>query len=70
MGHFEALLWVKKNRTREKCFLLQENDPGDVSWESFSVLKLKNFWILHGKEGWYKRKSREKYEAITAYIEA
>lgn len=65
-----ALLWVKDGSIEDRCFVLQENDPGDVSWESFSVPELKNFLlILDREEAWYKKRIHEKYETIHAHME-
>ena len=42
-----GLLWVKGGKSAaERSFVLQENDPGEVSWESFSVPELKNFLLI------------------------
>ncbi len=66
-----ALLWVKESKAGQRSFVLQENDPGDVSWESFSVPELKNFLrILDREEAWYKRRIHEKYEALHGYMRA
>ena len=67
-----GLLWVKEGKSaEERSFVLQENDPGDVRWESFSVPELKNFLlILDREEAWYKRRIHEKYEALHGYMRA
>ena len=40
-----------------KHFFLQENDPGEIQWEQFSLPELKNFLlILDREEAWYKRR--------------
>jgi hypothetical protein len=39
------------------CFGVQENDPGEILWEQFSLPELKNFLlILDREEAWYKRR--------------
>ena len=36
---------------------VQENDPGEIQWEQFSLPELKNFLlILDREEAWYKRR--------------
>jgi len=46
-------------------FVLQENDPGEILWEQFSLPELKNFLlILDREEAWYKRRIHEKYENL------
>jgi len=46
-----------------KKFVLQENDPGEILWDRFSLPELKNFLlILDREEAWYKRRIHEKYE--------
>jgi hypothetical protein len=36
---------------------IQENDPGEILWEQFSLPELKNFLlILDREEAWYKRR--------------
>ena len=43
----------------------QENDPGEIQWDQFSLPELKNFLlILDREEAWYKRKIHEKYETV------
>jgi hypothetical protein len=38
-------------------FGVQENDPGEILWEQFSLPELKNFLlILDREEAWYKRR--------------
>ncbi len=50
-------------------FVLQENDPGEIDWDSFSMPELKNFLlILDREEAWYKRKIHEKYELIHEHM--
>ena len=50
-------------------FVLQENDPGEINWESFTMPELKNFLlILDREEAWYKRKIHEKYELIHEHM--
>lgn len=67
-----GLLWVKGGKSaEERSFVLQENDPGEITWESFSVPELKNFLlILDREEAWYKRRIHEKYEALHGYMRA
>ena len=44
---------------------VQENDPGEIEWEQFSLPELKNFLlILDREEAWYKRRIHEKYENV------
>lgn len=65
-----ALQWCKDNRSEEKCFVLQENDPGEIIWESFSVPELKNFLlILDREEAWYKKRIHDKYEFIRSQMQ-
>ena len=46
-------------------FCLQENDPGEINWESFSLPELRNFLlILDREEAWYKRRIHEKFEIV------
>ena len=60
-----SLLWTKDGHSENKTLVLQENDPGEISWEQFSVPELKNFLlILDREEAWYKKKIHEKYEAV------
>lgn len=50
---------------RSVKFVLQENDPGEIQWDRFSLPELKNFLlILDREEAWYKRRIHEKYENI------
>jgi len=50
-------------------FVLQENDPGEIQWEQFSLPELKNFLlILDREEAWYKRRIHEKYETVQEAI--
>ena len=59
-----ALLWMKDPDCTKK-FVLQENDPGEIQWEQFSLPELKNFLlILDREEAWYKRRIHEKYENV------
>ena len=65
----KPLMLALNNCLRHDCpnstFVLQENDPGEIDWESFSMPELKNFLlILDREEAWYKRKIHEKYELI------
>lgn len=51
-----AVLWMKDPENNKK-FVLQENDPGEIQWEQFSLPELKNFLlILDREEAWYKRR--------------
>ena len=48
---------------------VQENDPGEIEWEQFSLPELKNFLlILDREEAWYKRRIHEKYETVQEEI--
>jgi hypothetical protein len=59
-----AILWSQNNELNKK-FVLQENDPGEIQWDQFSLPELKNFLlILDREEAWYKRKIHEKYETV------
>ena len=59
-----AVLWMKDPDDTKK-FVLQENDPGEILWEQFSLPELKNFLlILDREEAWYKRRIHEKYENV------
>jgi Ras association domain-containing protein 1 len=50
-------------------FVLQENDPGEITWNEFTMPELKNFLlILDREEAWYKRKIHEKYEIIHQHL--
>ena len=50
-------------------FVLQENDPGEIDWDSFSMPELKNFLlILDREEASYKREIHEKYEIIHKHM--
>lgn len=65
-----ALVWCKEDLLSDKIFVLQENDPGEICWESFSVPELKNFLlILDREEAWYKKKIHEKYELVHGVME-
>ena len=51
-----AVLWMRDPDSNKK-FVLQENDPGEIQWEQFSLPELKNFLlILDREEAWYKRR--------------
>lgn len=53
----------------KSLFVLQENDPGDICWDSFSMPELKNFLlILDREEAWYKKRIHEKYELIHEHM--
>ena len=63
-----AVLWMKDPDNNKK-FVLQENDPGEIQWEQFSLPELKNFLlILDREEAWYKRRIHEKYESVQQTI--
>lgn len=63
-----AILWGKEKEDTKK-FVLQENDPGEIQWERFSLPELKNFLlILDREEAWYKRRIHEKYETVQEVI--
>jgi len=63
-----AVLWMKDPENNKK-FVLQENDPGEIQWEQFSLPELKNFLlILDREEAWYKRRIHEKYETVQQTI--
>ncbi len=65
-----ALLWCREGWSGERCFVLQENDPGEVSWESFSLPELKNFLlILDREEAWYKKRIHERYDLILEHMQ-
>ena len=50
-------------------FVLQENDPGEINWDNFSMPELKNFLlILDREEASYKREIHEKYEIIHKHM--
>jgi len=60
-----SILWAQNNEFNKKI-VLQENDPGEIQWEQFSLPELKNFLlILDREEAWYKRRIHEKYEIVT-----
>ena len=53
-----AVLWMKDPDSNKK-FVLQENDPGEIQWDQFSLPELKNFLlILDREEAWYKRRCK------------
>jgi len=63
-----AILWGRDGQSGKK-FVLQENDPGEIQWEQFSLPELKNFLlILDREEAWYKRRIHEKYETVQEEI--
>merc|ERR1712026_547035 len=63
-----AVLWMK-DPDNDRKFVLQENDPGEIEWEQFSLPELKNFLlILDREEAWYKRRIHEKYETVQEEI--
>jgi len=58
------------NSCKNNVFVLQENDPGEIVWESFSFPELKNFLrILDREEAWYKKRIHEKYEFLHHYMQ-
>jgi len=60
-----SVLWAQNNEFNKKI-VLQENDPGEIQWEQFSLPELKNFLlILDREEAWYKRRIHEKYDLVT-----
>merc|ERR1719483_1071739 len=69
-----SVLWgsgekVDSSPTPGTKFVLQENDPGEIQWERFSLPELKNFLlILDREEAWYKRRIHEKYETVQEAI--
>lgn len=73
LDNLERPLMIALNnclRQDAQCvFVLQENDPGEIDWETFSMPELKNFLlILDREEAWYKRKIHEKYEIIHEHM--
>ena len=51
-------------------FVLQENDPGEIVWDSFSLPELRNFLrILDREEAWYKKRIHEKYDFLQCYMQ-
>lgn len=53
----------------DSVFVLQENDPGEIDWDIFSMPELKNFLlILDREEASYKREIHEKYEIIHKHM--
>jgi len=64
-----AVLWGRTGGGEGRKFVLQENDPGEIQWEQFSLPELKNFLlILDREEAWYKRRIHEKYETVQEEI--
>merc|ERR1712013_487928 len=64
-----AVLWGRTGGGEGRKFVLQENDPGEIEWEQFSLPELKNFLlILDREEAWYKRRIHEKYETVQEEI--
>merc|ERR1719244_664694 len=68
-----AVLWglteQESGASSATKFVLQENDPGEIQWEQFSLPELKNFLlILDREEAWYKRRIHEKYETVQEAI--
>ena len=52
------VLLVIRITVNEIINFVQENDPGEIMWEQFSLPELKNFLlILDREEAWYKRRS-------------
>jgi Ras association domain-containing protein 1 len=67
-----ALRWCLHDHEAavNKRFVLQENDPGDVAWESFSLPELRNFLlILDREEAWYKKRIHDRYESTRAVMQ-
>ncbi len=65
-----AMLWCRDGRSSERCFVLQENDPGEVDWGSFSLPELRNFLlILDREEAWYKKRIHERYDLILEQLQ-
>ena len=53
----------------ELKYFLQENDPGEIQWEQFSLPELKNFLlILDREEAWYKRRCVKKCQLSRTWI--
>lgn len=66
-----ALRWCRDGVLADRVLVLQENDPGEISWEAFSMPELKNFLlILDREEAWYKKKIHEKYEVVHDTMQA
>ena len=57
---------LEEDEASDCCyFCLQENDPGEICWESFTLPELRNFLlILDREEAWYKRRIHEKYDIV------
>lgn len=65
-----ALLALDDKDSDAKKFILQENDPGEILWEQFSLPELNNFLrILDREEAWYKRQIHEKYDLVNMTIQ-
>ncbi|GMR49947.1 hypothetical protein PMAYCL1PPCAC_20142 [Pristionchus mayeri] len=61
-----ALSW---SSPREKCFVLQENDAGEILWDAFEVPELQNFLRILGlEEQQYKSQIKEKYRVYDSYL--
>ena len=76
LDKFDRPLMIALNNSlrddhHKSVFVLQENDPGEIDWESFTMPELKNFLlILDREEAWYKRKIHEKYEMVHEHMKA
>ncbi len=65
-----AVLWMKDPDSNKK-FVLQENDPGEIQWDQFSLPELKNFLlILDREEAWYKRRCKFLIKHILSPLKA
>eukprot|EP00096_Caligus_rogercresseyi_P009158 TRINITY_DN3055_c3_g2_i1.p1 TRINITY_DN3055_c3_g2~~TRINITY_DN3055_c3_g2_i1.p1 ORF type:complete len:463 (-),score=196.72 TRINITY_DN3055_c3_g2_i1:679-2067(-) len=65
-----ALRWAAKDLQEVRSLVLQENDPGEICWEAFTLPELKNFLIiLDREEAWYKKSIHEKYDYIRNTME-
>ncbi|GMS97218.1 hypothetical protein PENTCL1PPCAC_19393 [Pristionchus entomophagus] len=61
-----ALGW---SNPREKCFVLQENDAGEILWDAFEVPELQNFLRILGlEEQQYRTQIKEKYRVYDSYL--
>ena len=61
--------WRDHDYNLQPMINVQENDPGEIEWEQFSLPELKNFLlILDREEAWYKRRIHEKYETVQEEI--
>ncbi|GMT24571.1 hypothetical protein PFISCL1PPCAC_15868 [Pristionchus fissidentatus] len=61
-----ALRWTSP---REKCFVLQENDVGEIMWDAFEVPELHNFIRILGlEEQQYRSQIKEKFRVYDSYL--